>query len=75
MGAWGTERIQKQGSSTALVFSQGLIETEDMIGVVDGASNDDGIVENRGGSEPYRNGRNMTETESVQQEAPTSGKH
>ena len=31
--------------------------------IVDGAGNYSGIVENRGGTEPNRSGRNMTEAE------------
>ena len=43
--------------------------------LVDGAGNDCEIVDNRGGSGPNCNGRNMTKNGSVRQETSTSGKH
>ena len=58
-----------------LFFSHGLAETEYMMELVDGSGNDNGIVENMGGSEPNRNGRSMTENGSAPEEPPLSGRH
>ena len=39
------------------------------------SGNENGIGENRGGSEPNRNGRIMTENGSAPEESPMSGRH
>ena len=66
---------KNKATARRLFFSQGLAETEDMMELVDGSGNDNGIVENRGGSEPNRNGRSMTENGSAPEERPLSGRH
>ena len=66
---------KNKATARRLFFSQGHAKTEDMIELVDGSGNDDGIVENRGGSEPNWNGRSMTENGSAPEEPPMSWRH
>ena len=57
-----------------LLFIQIITGTEDMMELVDGASNESRFVENREGSKPNRSGINMTENGSGISEQPMQWK-
>ena len=74
-GRWRPKGWKKKATVRCLLFSQGINRAEDMMELVDGAGNECGFVENRGGPEPNRSGINMTENRSGRQGKPMGGKH